>query len=199
MASSLALFADPPDPAIIPIAIRLADEGIPVRAIARAVKVPSEDIYEALRDALASGAILEVPKDDWPIGSRRSDRTAFNGTPLEDEDNLKVACARLFRVTRLEAAIMVVLLKRSEATKAQLHLVIEQNRPNENREETDPKMVDVVICHLRKKLKRHDLLIDTIWGIGYLISAPHRERATALLNDFSGGHIPNPHGRSQDV
>lgn len=157
-----------------------------MRAIARAIKQSSGDVYEWLRDALASGQIVELPKDDWPPGSRRGSRTAFNGTPLESDDNLKFACARLFKATRLEAAILAVLLKRAEVTKAQLHLVIEQNRPSENREETDPKMVDVVICHLRKKLKKHDLKIETIWGLGYSMSVEHREIAQAMLSKHIG-------------
>lgn len=173
------------------IAVRLADEGLPVRAIARAIKLPSSDIYEALRDALASGSIVEMPKDDWPVGSRRDMRTAFNGTPLEDEDALKIACARFFKATRLEAAILAVMLKRSEVTKTQLHLVIEQNRANENENETDVKMVDVLICHLRKKLTKHDVKIETIWGIGYLIGPPSRDRATALLNQFATAEATN--------
>ncbi len=170
-----------------PIVVRLADEGIPVRAIARAVSISSTNIYEMLRDALAAGMIVEMPKDDWPPGSRRDARLAFNGTPLENEDTLKVACARLFRATRLEAAILAVLLKRSEVTKTQLHLVIEQTRPNENRDATDPKMVDVVICHLRKKLKPHNITIKTIWGTGYLIPAPDREKAATALIEVTNG------------
>lgn len=175
----------PPDPASSVIAVRLADEGIPVRAIARATRLQSEDVYTILRDALASGQIVELPKDDWPPGSRRNERTAFNGTPFEDDDTLKFACALFFKVTRLEAAILGVLIKRNEVTKAQLHLVIEQNRPSEGREETDPKMVDVVICHLRKKLNPSKLVIKTVWGIGYLMPPADRDRCIKMLQDFS--------------
>lgn len=170
-----------------PVVVRLADEGVPVRAIARAVSIASSDVYEMLRDALAAGMIVELPKDDWPPGSRRDARAAFNGSPLETDEALQLACCRYFRATRLEAAILATLLKRSEVTKGQLHLVIEQNRPSDNREETDPKMVDVVICHLRKKLKPFGLVIKTIWGVGYLITASDRERAAAILKEAADG------------
>lgn len=163
------------------VAIRLADEGIPVRAIARSLKVPSGDVYEALRDAMLQGQLLEMPKDDWPIGSTRGSRSAFNGTPLENEEALHFACSRCFKATRLEAAILAVLLKRNEVTKQQLHLVIEQMRPGDNRDPTDPKMVDVIICHLRKKLKAPDITIKTAWGIGYFIPLPDREKAINML------------------
>lgn len=175
-----------------PIAIRLADEGIPVRAIARATKIPSSDIYDVLRDALARGEIVELPKDDWPPGTRRAARSVLSGTPLDDDTALAFACARFFKTTRLEAAILAVLIKRTEVTKQQLHLVIEQNRPSEGRVETDPKMVDVVICHLRKKLKPHDLKIETVWGIGYLMPVEARDRASTMLSQFTSetrGHV----------
>lgn len=177
------------DPTLKPfadaVAIRLADEGIPVRAIARATRVPSDEVYDLLKDAVATGMLVDLPKDDWPVGSSRSSRTVFNGTSLETEDALKVACARCFKATRLEAAILALLLKRNEATKQQLHLVIEQNRPSANRDETDPKMVDVIICHLRKKLRPHSIEIETVWGIGYLIPLAGRELAIRLLIQFS--------------
>lgn len=171
----------PPD--LTTVAVRLADEGIPVRAIARATHIPSDEVYATLRFAIANGSIVAMPKDDWPPGSSRGNRSVLNGTPLEHEHALKCACASYFKASPLEAAMLAVMLKRNEVTKEQLHSVIEQNRPTAGKEETDLKMVDVMICKLRKKLKPYDLEIKTLWGMGYLISAEHRELATRLLLD----------------
>lgn len=169
------------------IAARLADEGVPVLAIARGMKLSSTDVYDALADALEQGVILEMPKPDWPPGTSRQNRNALAGTILDNDDNLKFACARLFKATRLEAALLGMLLKRQEVTKSQLHTVIEQNRPSETADETDIKMVDVLICHLRKKLKPHNLSIETVWGIGYLMKREAREQAAALLQQVANG------------
>lgn len=163
------------------IAIRLADEGIPVRAIARATSLPSEEVYSTLRGAIACGTIVEMPKDDWPPGSNRSSRSVFKGTPLEQEDDLKYAVVRFFKATPLEAGILTMLLRRDQATKEQLHGVVEHNRATQGQEPTDPKMVDVMICKLRKKLKPHNIEIETLWGLGYLVSARHREIVVQLL------------------
>lgn len=184
--NALALVEQDPHipPFVAAVAIRMADEGIPVRVIARTTRLPSDEVYEILRNAVGRGAIVELPKDDWPVGSRRGSRTAFNGTLLETEDALIFACAQFFKATKLEASILAVLLKRNEVTKAQLHLVIEQNRPGENRDETDPKMVDVIICHLRKKLLPHDVTIKTVWGIGYLVPPDSRDIAMRILTQF---------------
>lgn len=162
--------------------VRLADEGIPVRAIARSLKTPSDEVYEHLKDAIHQGKIVELPRDDWPPGSSRATRSIFNGTILENEDALKCAIARVFKASRLEGAMLAMMLKRDQTTKEQLHGVVEQNRPFPGTKEmTDIKMVDVIICKLRKKLRDHEVLIETVWGIGYLISAKHRDRCVDLL------------------
>lgn len=169
------------------IAVRLADEGVPVRAIARSLKVPGEDIYTILKEALDSGFLVELPKDDWPPGSKRSNRNALAGTPLDNDENLKFATIRLLKATRLEAIIFAMLLKRHEATKAQLHTVVEQNRPTENSTPTDPKMIDVIICRLRAKLKPYGVKITTVWGLGYRMDQADRDKMIALLQQVSEG------------
>lgn len=179
--------APPLQPGDVSVALRMADEGIPVRSIARSLKMPSGDVYELLREALARGEIVEIPRDDWPPGATRSNRPSVASPPFPNDEDLKTACAIHYRATRLEAAILAVLLKRNTLTKQQLHLVIEQNRPSPGLPETDEKMVDVVICHLRKKLKAHPLVIETIWGIGYMIPIDHRERTLALLSGVACG------------
>lgn len=183
-----------PDPSVEPllraVAVRLADEGIPIRAIVRATRLPAEQIYEAVHSAVAAGSILEVPKEDWPTGSTRNTRNPFQGTPLEQEETLRSACARHFKATPLEASMLAVMLKRSETTKEQLHAIIERNRPGTGRDETDPKMVDVMICKLRKKLKPHNIVIETMWGTGYFIAAPSRDQAFMVLTSFAEAPAP---------
>lgn len=182
MAASLSLVQ--PDPSIRPaveaIAVRLADEGIPVRAIARATRLSSDEVYEVLHAAIERATILFLPKDDWPVTNQRIDRSPMFGTGLEDEEKLRTACARQFKTTRLESAMLALLLKRREATKQQLHMVIEENRPD-GRDATDPKMVDVIICKLRKKVKSWGIEIQTLWSIGYLLEPAYREKVIALL------------------
>lgn len=183
MEASLAIVEQEPSlhPLVVAIAVRMAHEGIPVRAIARATRLVSENVYEVIRDAIMRGSLTEMPPDDWPPKNSRGARNPFQGSLFDDDNQLKLACSRHFKATRLEAAILSVMLRRNEVTKQQLHQVIEQSRPGENRTETDPKMVDVVICHLRKKLKVQNIVIETIWGVGYAISVPDRERAAHML------------------
>ncbi len=167
------------------IAARLANEGIPVNVIARGLEVPAADVRLSLDDALASGRITEMPAADWPPTARRADHLPPHIAAARDAD-LVTSFMRAFRLTKLMASFMLVLVKRDEADKATLHRVIEAqraarvNRPD-NSEETNPKMVDVMICNLRKKLKPFGLTINTLWGRGYYLDAQGRARALALV------------------
>ena len=48
-------------------------------------------------------------------------------------------------------------------------------------EERDPRIVDVFICKLRKKLKRWDIKIETVWGLGFRIPALDKAKAKTIM------------------
>lgn len=176
----------------IDIAVALADEGVPVRAIARSVKIPGDDVYDILRQAIDEGKLIALPKDDWPPSGKKSARYQAENTILShDDDTLGMACSSYFKMTRLQAAVFVAMLRRPpEISKLQIHNAIEANRPNAD-EPTDLKMVDVVICHIRKKLKARDasFTIETIWGKGYSLVAASRDLALLHI----ANHLQPPH------
>jgi hypothetical protein len=165
-------------------AVRLADEGVPVRAIARGLKVPSEELRENLLDAVAAGTLLELPRDDWPPNIPRDKRLPGLDKimPLDNELVL-LNVVRRFKVTQQQASLLLVLIKRREVTRKMLHDVIESRRP-QPKVETDQKIVDVVICKLRKRLETFGLRIQTVWSCGYLMPAEDRAKALKLLNEF---------------
>lgn len=174
-------------------AINAANEGIPVAAIARIVNIPLDETYALLKDAKERGAIAELPRADWPPGTRINDR--MPSVPLPSDQDLAFLCGKAFKLTALEAGFLVALLKNRQVEKGRLHGIVEHQRntrPNQpdHMEATDPKMVDVMICKLRKKLKTVDakLKIETIWGSGYYIEADMKPRIIAHLDGAS--HAP---------
>lgn len=182
-----------PEP-VITIAIALADEGVPVAAIARSIKQPSEDVRLAIREAIDAGRIVEMPRDDWPPHLRRAERLPSNGQVHTDEQ-LAVYCRRMFSLTQLEATVLVPLLKRDEASKSSLHSAIQAGRSarcHASVEETDPKMVDVVICKMRKKLRGHSIEIKTLWAKGYFIERATRRLVFEMLAAYLSGHPLKP-------
>ena len=175
---------------LVPIAVRLADEGVPLYAIARVLKSPAEYVRAALYVAKGEGKILEMPREDWPPNSLRANRDPTQGKKMGDED-IVFNCVRLFKVTRQQASLLSVLIRRNEVSKDMMHQIIEQSRGPNKDDPTDPKMVDVVICNLRKRMKKTPLkdTIETMWGCGYFMKPENRKRALELLGDYATGVI----------
>jgi len=174
-------------PSYIPLAVRAANEGIPVAAIARIFLRPLDEVYETLKDEKSRSSIAELPRADWPPGTKIIER--LPSIALPSDDDLAFLCKKTFKLTSLEAGFLVVLLKHRQVEKTRLHNIVEQQRltrstqPNNN-DPTDPKMVDVMICKLRKKLKLidKDLKIETIWGGGYYIETTMKPLIIAHVN-----------------
>jgi hypothetical protein len=88
------------------VAIRLAHEGVPLRAIARAVQIPSSSLREQLHEALSDGRLLALPKDDWPVGLPREQRSLqLSRMVREDKSALSLAVGRIFSLTATEVEI----------------------------------------------------------------------------------------------
>jgi hypothetical protein len=175
------------------IAANLAHEGVPVQAIARALARSFDEVYETLQYFIDVGGITVMPVSDWPPSSKRGDRLpAWIAKEAEAVQIFTVQ--RALKLTRLMASFMLVLLKRDDADKETLHYVIEtqrslrRSRP-ENPEMTDPKMVDVVVCNLRKRLRPFGVTVKTLWGYGYYIDEDDRAKVEQLLKAIS---TPSP-------
>jgi hypothetical protein len=166
---------------------RAADEGIPVAAIARILATPFSAVEATLNTGIAVGAVLEMPRADWPPGSLKHKRLPAFMAVLSYAD-MMFLCRTKFRLTNLEAALVITLLRHERCDKTKLHNVVEQQRfarssQPHNLDSSDPKMVDVMICKLRKKLRGLDerFVIETIWGGGYFVAPRVKDLAFALL------------------
>ncbi len=165
------------------IAVRMANEGIPIRAIARCTKISSADLREHFDEALDEGTIVQLPRDDWPVHGTRENRVPEYAKIGVDDALLVLNVVRLFGVTQQQACLLLVLMKRREVTRKMLHNVIESRRPHP-KVETEPKIVDVIICKLRKRLEGFGLAIQTVWSCGYFMPPEHRRKALDMLNAY---------------
>lgn len=208
-------------PEFIAIAVRAAAEGVPVGAIARAMKLPYDKVLTYLQRAKKLGAINEIPKPDWPanqpVGERRptayGQRAGASASPTESRsvhlphEDVEFLSRHVFRLTNLEAGFLVVLLRTLFAEKEKLHAVIELQRsarPLRPLQEgaTDPKMVDVMICKLRKKMGLIDpsFIIRTSWGKGYFLDQYVKDAIYRMLDNGVGDFSHEQHvvtGRGQ--
>jgi hypothetical protein len=156
---------------------RFAIEGVPVCAIARGLQQPSDTVREVLKDAKALGRIVEFPREDWPPGSKITDRLPAQAL-LKFNATLAAALMRHYQLTRQQSNIFAALLRRQLCTRETLLDVMKQTRADPNRD-PDPKLLDVVIHNLRLRLSKHDITVVTIRMGGYTIEPETRRRVLA--------------------
>jgi hypothetical protein len=158
--------------------INLAYEGVPQRAIARALQLPANEVVEVVADAVARGLIVEPSGSEWPQGSRASRHPAFAGPPI-DEGALLIAATRDLALSKTQAAVFLALVRRKFCTKEVLHGIVESRREAHSTP-TDRRIVDVIIFQIRKRLKSR-YAVQTVHGNGYFIPDEDRRRAAEHL------------------
>jgi hypothetical protein len=169
------------------IAVRLANEGVPVRAIARAVQLPSADVRVGLESARQQGYLIELPCEDWPNGYPRGQRLARLAQAVGyNKSALQAAARTVFNLTPGEASILLALLS-NEALVQEALLVCSANS------------LRAQLCRLRARLARFDLQIKTLHGYGYYMLPPHRRKAQDIILTKARGQQERktkPHAQS---
>lgn len=82
-------------------------------------------------------------------------------------------------LTGSERTVLGVLMQRERVTKGQVMSALYRDM---HRDEAEPKIVDVFICKLRRKLKPHDIEITTLRGQGYFISPDNKKRVKGEMD-----------------
>ena len=89
-----------------------------------------------------------------------------------------VKIIELAKLTYNERMLLGLLMRLHRATKDQMMTMLYADRPDE---EPDSKILDVMICKMRKKLRPHGVEIRTIHGAGYELTPTSREKIKALM------------------
>ena len=155
------------------IAIRMADEGIPFRAIQRVLQMQEEDLRDDLELAVYHGKLEAIPVFDWPRDSTRLNRRPLS-SPIFSSELSYSMISSTFRLTRDQSVIFEQLLRHEVCTKGLLYAALAT--------EGDPKIVDVHLCNIRKRLSAHpEIEISTIWGVGYSMPRTSASYAKRLI------------------
>ena len=167
------------------IAIRLADEGVPLRAIARATGTPSDTLRDKLHEARDDGRLLELPREDWPPGSPRDQRALqLSRRVTQDPAQVHLAIRHVFHLTATEVTLLMLLIQSADVHRDRIDL--------------PRKTVDVHICNIRRRLEAFNIKVTTLWGYGYQLSEPHRRKAMDLiLSHMQGVAFANWRGCAQ--
>jgi hypothetical protein len=147
------------------IVLRLADEGVPVAAISRAFKRPSDELWPLIEEALISGKLAVRPAADWRPASRRDDR-APEKAPIRaaDFEQLTADLRLGFDLAPAEARLLALLMVRDDAPRTALQSAVRGQGGI-----TDPGALDDCAEALRRKLARRGIGIETIRGDRYAL------------------------------
>jgi two-component system cell cycle response regulator CtrA len=85
-----------------------------------------------------------------------------------------------WRLTGSEARVVGALIARESLTKDAGMAALYRDF---GKDEPEPKILDVFVCKIRKKLKPFGIEILTLWGIGYRLTAESRALLAPLLPD----------------
>jgi hypothetical protein len=161
------------------VAVKLADEGVPMRAIARALGVSSSDLREQFDEAVLDGRILSTPRTDWPPRQRPANQLPVGKLSGLEERLLLGAAMRVFKVTECQSRLLLALIRRHELTRDELHEVY--NWRDGREVETQLKILDVQCLRLKRALQEFGLSVETLWGYGRRMSWGDRKRALEML------------------
>jgi len=97
---------------------------------------------------------------------------------LREAMGLKIVVPLELGLTKNEAIILGVLMKKEIAHKKAIWLTIYAAKAEED--EAEQKIIDVWVCKMRPKLKRFDIEIQTAWGVGYFLSSDDKAKILAM-------------------
>jgi len=102
---------------------------------------------------------------------------------LEGLLGMRIACPRPWRLTGREAQVFGLLLRHGVCPRERIFAAIWGYDS-----EVDGKIVDVTVCHLRRKLRHLGIAIRTEYGVGYFLEPDARRRARALIAEREREH-----------
>lgn len=152
----------------IDVAVRLADEGVPLRAIARATKIPSNDLREQLHEAQTTGRLLDLPRDDWPPGFPRDQRALqLSRLVCENREAVLLAVQQVFGLTLTQAQLLMALVQSPAVSRTW--------------NDKSARTMDVHVYNIRQRLNVFAIEIYTLWGFGFRLLSADRHKVMSLI------------------
>lgn len=101
---------------------------------------------------------------------------------LEALLGLKRTVPRALGFTPREEEIVGLLLKLENISREQMMVAMYGDRP----EPPDWRILDTFMCRVRKRLRRADIDIVTVWGRGWLLTKENKAKLAKLLEAENG-------------
>lgn len=183
------------------VVIVFARCGIPLETLARATAIPVDQVQVICMRAIEDGDLQIVPPrkpEAWRssmmaeltnqrmmVTTLQEEVRALRGAGASDVERY-VGVAKL---SESEAALVCAVAKHGRISKTRLYNALYALDPEGGPE---PKILDVLLCKARKKLKPYGVEIVTHWGVGVEMTRENVERFRALAPDYRPPMIESP-------
>lgn len=157
------------------LVIRLAAEGVPVKAIARAMFQREADVHLVVAEAYQEKRLRAMPATDW--SDRRLIEPAIPPLPLGDILPLAGQLQWALHLTPAEARFLSALMTFGHIDSPTLAALVSPK--------ASIPALKVHATRLRKKLRW--VIIRSRWGTGYSMPADCRDQTLAVLEQKQGG------------
>src|SRR3954452_18531837 len=126
----------------------LADEGVPVRVMARAFRLPVADVYGMVQELVGDGRLLKAPGYDWRHGDTAPTEAPAlkhrRATTTGGFDTLAYECRRLFHFTDCECRVFLAVVRGVRGLNQQLLAL---------GEDASRELFNVYVHKIRRKLR----------------------------------------------
>lgn len=172
------------------VAVSFGRLGVALTTISRALALNVGKVETACRTALERGDIERMPplSSDNPRESIYTELVNLRADLADARYKLRMMTATAdsaawslqvsFGLTKNEAEIFAAFVKHGRRNKPQLYHVCYGQKLDDDMPE--PKIIDVFVCKLRKKLDKHGIEIKTMWSAGYELT-PDMQQKTKVL------------------
>lgn len=164
---------------IVEIAIRLAEEGVPIAVIGRACKLPFGEVEIELKEAVELGRLLQLPMAHWDKNVLApTAKVASSNTIHEDTYRLR----RRFGLTPNQANLVALLMRRKGLVRYE---TLVTSRPRRRRNDEDAENIHRIIganlFWVRQSLSPEGVLIKTYASDGLSMEEPDQQRLINVL------------------
>jgi len=167
-----------------------ARQGIAISTIARAMAIPADRVTGMCERARENDELQMMPPalPDDPRHAMLAELTNLRAQLDEAQETIRQmidvqkrdvnSYIGVARLTRTEAKIVSTIVRFGRTTKAGIYHAMYGHLGDD--EQREPKIVDVMISKIRKKLRPVGVEITTQWGVGWSMSQEDVARLKAL-------------------
>jgi two-component system cell cycle response regulator CtrA len=169
-----------------------ARHGIAISTIARAMALPVDRVEGMCLRAHGNGELQMMPPatPDDPRHALLSELTNLRAQLDDAQMQIRELTSvrelgvetyvGVAQMTRKEAVVAAAIVKYGHASKSSIYHALYGGLDID--EQREPKIVDVFVCKIRKKLRPFGVEIDTQWGVGYKMSPENVARLRELAD-----------------